>query len=465
MLHEELYREVTSIARMPAWLRDLAIEEMSDGDAALAEAIIKYDWPQWRRRKQILPPGDWRWCLFACGRGWGKTRLASEILRDAAESGAHEHMALAGATFLTLQRDLLLGPSGVLAISPPWFRPEYIFTKSELRYPRHPVTGVRTRVILLSGDKPDRIRGAEVSFMVLDELATWTDPGQGWMNADLILRRGHHPRGIITTTLKRKGGGAGFSRDLLYGRKGDDGKRAQRPDMVVVRGATMENIALDERVRKGFEARFKGTPDEVTELEGGLPQEAEGALWSREIIDQFRVNLIPQGVAIDRVIVSVDPSRSKYGTGDLCGILTMGKGSDGHVYVWADRTTRGAPDQWIGEAVNAVNVDRADQGIYEQNRLGEDNVALLEERARALGQSWKPVTARGTKEQRAEPIASLYKAGRVHHVGELVEAEEEMCGWDPKETKESPNRIDAIVHGVKHLLLSEEAARPPLVAL
>lgn len=465
MLYEEIYRKVSELSGMPVWMRGKAIEEMSDGDAALAESVVRFDWPQWRRKKQVLPPGDWRWCLFACGRGWGKTRLATELLREAAESGVHEHMALAGATFLTLQRDLLLGPSGVMAVSPPWFKPEYIFTKSELRYPRHPATGVRTRVILLSGDKPDRIRGAEVSFMVLDELATWNDPQQGWMNADLILRRGHHPRGIITTTLKRKGGGAGFSRDLLYGRKGEDGTRAQRPDMVVVRGSTSENISLDERVRKGFETRFKGTADEVTELQGGLPQEAEGALWSRETINQFRVLLIPQGVGIERVIVTVDPSRSSVGGGDLCGIITMGKGSDGHVYVWRDDTTRGAPDQWISEAVNAVNVQRADQGIYEQNRLGEDNVKLLEERARALGQSWKPVTARGTKEQRGEPIASLYKAGRVHHIGELTELEEEMVGWDPKESKESPNRIDALVHGVKDLLLSEEATRPELVAL
>jgi phage terminase large subunit-like protein len=321
------------------------------------------------------------------------------------------------------------------------------------------------RAVLLSGEEPDRFRGTEVSACLLDELATWASPQECWDNIDLALRHGSNPFGVITTTLKRRGAGRVFSKDLLYGKRGDDGRRRQRDDMIVIQGSTFENVDIAASVRDHWVKRYKGTTDEVTELEGGLPKEADGALWTLETINQFRVENIPSGVTIDRVLVSVDPSRSKTGTGDMCGIVTLARGSDGHAYIFADDTTRGAPDEWILDANATYERQRADGGIYEQNRLGEDNVALLQEHARAMEQSWSPVTARGTKRQRAEPIATLYKAGRVHHVGEHVELEEELVGWDPNESTESPNRIDAMVHGIKELLLSEKATRAPLVVL
>lgn len=459
-----VYKATRQLLRLPKALRRDVVREMSEEDRAVASLAIQYDWDLWRRPKQELPENGPRWTLFACGRGWGKTRLAMELLREAAESGEHEHVAVIGATYLTLQRDLIHGPSGILAISPPWFRPVYLFTRSELRWPRHPVTGARMRAILLSGDKADRIRGAEVSLAICDEMATWAQAEEAWMNVDLILRRGPRPRGVITTTLKRKGGGSSFSRDLLFGKRGANGKRKQRPDMVVIQGSTDENVDLDRRVRAEFHARFDGTADAISELGGGLPEEAEGALWTRETIDHFRVDLIPAGVVIERVIVSVDPSRSKVGAGDLCGIITLGLGSDGHAYLYADDSVRAAPDVWVQRAISVAERQRADAVIYEQNRLGEDMVALIRERVRGHHQRWEPVTARGEKRERAEPISALYKAGRVHHVGELTELEEEMCGWDPTEKQTSPDRLDALVHGVKELLLSEQATRGPLVA-
>ena len=466
MLKQSLYDAVRTLARQPWPIVRSVLSELNDSDRRALELVLRYDWPGlWRRHKQAPPPGDWLWCAFLCGRGWGKTRTSMELVRDCAENGEDEYTAIIAATHLTLQRDLIAGPSGIINISPPWFRPKYHPTKAELRWPKHPVTKVRMRATLMSGDKPDRIRGDEVSKAWLDELPTWQDPDNAWMNIELMLRRGADCRGYITCTLKRKGAGSLFSRDLLWGRRGEDGARRQRPDLVIVQGSTHENLELDAKTLAGFTRRFKGTADEITELEGGLPTEAEGALWIPEVFEQFRVETLPPDVSFERVVTSVDPTRQKVGAGDLAGIMTGALGSDRHVYLYADDTLRASPDVWMETAVGVYERNRSDYGIYEQNRLGEDNVVLFREKARPHGQRWNPVTSRGKKVDRAEPVATLYRQGRVHHVGILPEAEEEMCGWEPNESEKqaSPNRIDAIVQLVKELLLSEQAQRKPLV--
>lgn len=465
MLLEKGYEITRELLTLPDEELTFVLDEMTEEDKRTAYLFLKYDWALWRRPQQELPPGDWKWLLLAAGRRFGKTRAAMEILRDAAESGEHEHVAIIGATFVMLHRDLIHGPAGILAVSSPWFMPTVLMARSEIRWPKHPVTGVRMRAILLSGDKADRIRGSEVSLAICDEMATWTEADQAWMNADFMLTRGAKPQGVIMTTLKRKGPGSAFSRELLYGRRGTDGVRRQREDMRIVRGATKENVDLDPQVYENLAKRFGGTPDEVTELEGGLPLEAEGAMWMQEDIDRFRVSFFPPGVTIDRLITSVDPSRSKVGTGDMCGIVTIALGSDNHAYVLSDDSVRAAPDVWIGRAIATAVKHRSDSVIYEQNRLGEEMVTLIREQARPHKQSWVPVTARGTKPQRAEPVAALYKAGRVHHVGQFPELEEEQTSWDQYDVSPSPDRLDALVHGVSELLLGKASRRSPLVVL
>ena len=42
---------------------------------------------------------------------------------------------------------------------------------------------------------------------------------------------------------------------------------------------------------------------------------------------------------------------------------------------------------------------------------------------------------------------------RVHHVGTFPKLEDEMTQWDPMNQVESPNRVDALVHGLTELLV------------
>jgi phage terminase large subunit-like protein len=57
------------------------------------------------------------------------------------------------------------------------------------------------------------------------------------------------------------------------------------------------------------------------------------------------------------------------------------------------------------------------------------------------------------KALRAEPITLAYEQNRVHHVGYLAELESQMISWIPGESSKSPDRVDALVHGLTALLI------------
>ena len=53
----------------------------------------------------------------------------------------------------------------------------------------------------------------------------------------------------------------------------------------------------------------------------------------------------------------------------------------------------------------------------------------------------------------------MYEQGRVHHLGEFPLLEEEMCTWMPGISKESPNRLDALVWALTELMVDLEEKR------
>ena len=57
------------------------VSERKDFYQDLTEAHkrrLQYEWGFWGRPDQQLPPGDWFTWLIMTGRGWGKTRTATE---------------------------------------------------------------------------------------------------------------------------------------------------------------------------------------------------------------------------------------------------------------------------------------------------------------------------------------------------------------------------------------------------
>ena len=95
-------------------------------------------------------------------------------------------------------RDVIVeGPSGLIAVAPPWNRPRFESSKRRVEWPNG------ARAVCLSGEEPERARGLNIDTLWADELACWQRAESTWDLAMLALRAGPNPRAMITTTPRR----------------------------------------------------------------------------------------------------------------------------------------------------------------------------------------------------------------------------------------------------------------------
>ncbi|MFZ5610189.1 MAG: DNA-packaging protein [Pseudomonadota bacterium] len=416
---------------------------ISDIDASAARQLL-HDWRFWARPKQLPPPGDWFCWLVVAGRGFGKTRLGVEWVRRFVEGAspllapghAPARIALVAGS-LADGRDILVeGESGFLACAPPGQRPCFEAARRRLVWPNGAVA------TLYSADEPDQLRGPQHGLAWGDELAKWHRAEAVWSNLLLGLRLGARPRLLVTTTPRPMA----LLRNLLAA-----------PATVVTRGTTWENAT---HLPAGFIAqmreRYQGTRLGRQELEGMLLEDHAGALWRQDMIDAYRVEAPPP---LMRVVVAVDPPVTSHATSDRCGIVTAGLGPDGHFYVLADDSVQGlSPEGWSQRAVAAYDRHGADRLVAEVNNGGDLVEAVL--RACASHVAYRAVRASRGKLIRAEPVAALYERGQVHHVGLMLELEDEMCSFAPAGGKASPDRMDALVWALTDLMGASAAAAP-----
>lgn len=196
--------------------------------------------------------------------------------------------------------------------------------------------------------------------------------------------------------------------------------------------------------------------------DGEWASEVNGALWSLEDrtahdgepipgIDSLRVAESPELV---RIVVAVDPSGTKGdGGGDDIGIVVAGLGVDGHAYVLEDATCQMGPEGWGRRAVERYGHWQADRIVGEKNFGGDMVRAVIQMADRNA--SFKPVNASRGKSVRAEPISALYEQGRVHHVGDFPDLEDQLCNFTASGYvgEGSPDRADALVWALTELML------------
>lgn len=217
---------------------------------------------------------------------------------------------------------------------------------------------------------------------------------------------------------------------------------------------------------------------------GRFPELVQGALWSPKVIRDCRVADLPEGVHLVRAVVAVDPSgvteadrkKGKGEGGDAQGIIVAGLGSDGHGYVLEDGTVKLDPEGWGQQAVDLFHFWQADVIVAEKNFGGGmvETVIRVADRLVPV----KLVTASRGKMVRAEPIASVYRQGLIHHVfdeeaankviaktgqtlGDLnpfddLEQEMLLCSNTGYRGKNSPNRLDAMVWAITELMLEND---------
>lgn len=396
---------------------------------------LEYDWDFWARRNQIEPEGSWRKWLVLAGRGFGKTRTGAEVVRGWAESGRYSHIALVAPTAGDIRRVMVEGESGILAISPPWFRPQWLPTRNKLVWPN----GVTASAY--SADEPERLRGPQQAAAWCDEMVAWRYQQAAWDMLMFGLRLGDDPRVVITTTPKPQK----LLKEIM-----------REPGTVVTRGSTYENRGnLAPGFFQDIIRKYEGTRLGRQELLAEILEDVEGALWNRARMDANRRTEHPE---LYRVVVGVDPAGSHKADSDETGIVVCGAGIDGDGYTLGDASCKLSPEGWGRRVVNAFWRHQADCVVAEGN-FGGDMVAhvisTIDPRVPV-----KLVHASRGKQVRAEPIAAMDEQGRDHHVGSFTELEDQMCNFSPGKYDGSPDRMDAKVWAMTELFLT---AQPQLV--
>jgi len=92
----------------------------------------------------------------------------------------------------------------------------------------------------------------------------------------------------------------------------------------------------------------------------------------------------------------------------------------------------------------------ADEIIVEVNQGGALVTNLIAQVDAAV--PIRAVHASRGKRTRAEPIAALYERGLVHHVGSFPKLEDQLAAYTGEGSK-SPDRMDALVWALTHLML------------
>src|SRR5262249_42238664 len=160
--------------------------------AQLADAL-EVSWPAIARPNQLPPPGDCQvWWLLA-GGGLGKTRTLAEWVGNQTASAQARRIALVAATAADARDVLVEGQSGILAVSPPWFRPVYEPSKRRVTWTNGAIATT------FSAEEPERLRGPQHDAAVCDELGSWSRP-ETWDMLQFGLRLGRHPRCLVATT-------------------------------------------------------------------------------------------------------------------------------------------------------------------------------------------------------------------------------------------------------------------------
>jgi phage terminase large subunit-like protein len=410
------------------------VAELKRREEARATAL-RFDWRRNARPEQLQPDGAWRRWLLLAGRGFGKTRVLSETLREWATSGRYVRIALVARTAADVRDVLVEGQSGILAVSPNGERPLWEPSRRRLTWPNGAIATT------YSAEEPDQLRGPQHDAALADEVAAWSRPDT-WDQLTMGLRLGTDPRVVIATTPRP----TPLIRSLLTA-----------PGTIVTRGRTRDNFAnLAPGVVADLEARYAGTRLGRQELDGEVLDDNPGAMWMRESIDAARVRTEPQ---LRRVVVGVDPAVTSNASSDETGIVVAGIGHDRRFYVLADYSGRYSPDQWASRAVEAYRTHKADRIVAERNQGGD----LVERTLRTVDRNAAITTVHAMrgKALRAEPIAALYEQARVSHVGALSMLEDQMTAWDPASDARSPDRVDALVYALTELSGSNRATEAP----
>lgn len=415
-------------ARNPSILEGLSDEELLK---------LEYDWAFWARENQLEPEefvsGIYNIWLVLSGRGFGKTRIGAETTNKRVKAGSAKNIGLIAASAADARDTMVLGQSGLVEVSPPWFRPVYHPSKRSVEWPNGAVAH------LYSAEDPDQLRGPQHDWVWMDEIAAWARNNiqETWDNAMFGLRQGL-AQAIVTSTPRP----IEIIRDLNG-----------RPNVYVTRGSTYENIMnLAPSFRDEVVRTYEGTRLGRQELYGEILTDNPDALWTSENLDLNRI-LREDMPVLKRKAVAVDPAGSR--KGHEVGIVAGGIAFDGQGYLTKDASMNGTPNQWGTRVLEVYDEEECDIIVIENNFGGEmvtNTIRNLRPEAPII-----EVRASRGKQIRAQPVSLLNERNLIHHVGYFPKLEDQLVTWL---IEEGPNdRLDAYVWLWTHLMASQVKGR------
>lgn len=192
------------------------------------------------------------------------------------------------------------------------------------------------------------------------------------------------------------------------------------------------------------------------------PQPAEGALISAAVLEARRHH--PPTAQPAKTAVSWDPSGGRRDDAGIVGgwLSDPETEPDGRarLYLCHDKTMIGPPDQQARAVCLLAYETGAGLIIYEETGVGMGGSQQLAVAWQALTDEGvidtllpkiRAVHARGSKADRAGPIAQAWAEDRIRTGAYLPDVEREWVTWQPS-ARWSPGRIDASVHMARELL-------------
>jgi phage terminase large subunit-like protein len=332
---ERLLRAVERLARLDAGEQRLAVTRLT----VPQRRTLHEFWPAWAHEGQREPwtrtrgtSAEQRTWLLMAGRGFGKTRAGAEWVSRMARAHPGARIALVGASLDDVRKVMIEGRSGLVAVAGTGEEVNWLPGSGRI------VFSSGAEAFAYSGERPDMLRGPEHHFAWCDEIAKWRYPEAAWDNLQLGLRLGDPAAGsgqlVLVTTTPRP---IGLVKRLV-------GSAA------VTRGRTSDNWNLPPAFVEAMIEAYGGTRLGRQELDGELIEDVEGALWSRELIEQCRVILPVTGRGTMRSMVEggscgvEDPlHRRAGGPPSPCrgGLAARAGGSGSSGLGWGDVRDRG----------------------------------------------------------------------------------------------------------------------------
>jgi len=198
--------------------------------------------------------------------------------------------------------------------------------------------------------------------------------------------------------------------------------------------------------------------------------ETPGALWTQGMVDAWRITE-DEAPPWEIIVVALDPSKSGKPGSDACGIVVCGQDGLGVAYALENLTEVQSPDKWGAVGVDAVERWRGlcnhIEIVAESNAGGEMIVTTINPIAEGwpggaikeaiMDKDRSLIPSVANKYVRALPIRSRWGRGECGIVGHLPKLEYQMCNWIDGAAW-SPNAMDAMVVGMRYLLLTPKTA-------